>query len=635
MTRKVILIGLDSLQSDFAARFIREGRMPNLRTVKERGFYTDVLPTLPPLTPPGWVTIATGAWPGTHGILDFYLHEWGDPFDKVHNGCMSHKCRAEFIWNAAGRQGKRSILIKFPCSFPPGLQHGIQVDGSAGYGLQHCYYELTEATAFCNDPNVRGAKQVKFRSPSSWRYLPPNIRSIKETEITLPQRDNSTNSICFHVLAFKSDDGLGVIITQNKNLRTPYEKIEVGKWTDWIVFESVSKGEKVEGALRMKLLKISQDLNTFHLFATASHRTTGYTEPKQISEEIYHKIGPFLEFTGVEREGNRVDDTTLLELYRMNMEFMRDTACFLMKTQEWDLLMLQWHPLDYVKHVYYGCIDPEHPDYSPQKADYYWDIIGKTYEMADELLGTLYKMADSNVVLMIASDHGHDLAHTTFFTNQFLINEGLLAIEEKGGEVTIDLSNTKAYAGVGVLPGIYINLKGREESGIVELGREYESICQSIVERLKGLVDPLRDLHVISHIWQKKDFGGIGLNGPNVPDIVFATRKGYEPISTTFYDKCGWGMPVAIRRRVGPMLRDDGSLFESRSLFSTHTSGHESVPFTARTVRVPLYIVGPGVKRGCRHHPINMVDIAPTMAKVLEIDPPRNCEGQAISEAFE
>ena len=36
---------------------------------------------LPTLTPPGWTTLVTGAWPSTHRVMDFNIYQPGTRID--------------------------------------------------------------------------------------------------------------------------------------------------------------------------------------------------------------------------------------------------------------------------------------------------------------------------------------------------------------------------------------------------------------------------------------------------------------------------------------------------------------------------------------------------------------------------
>ena len=46
-------------------------------------------------------------------------------------------------------------------------------------------------------------------------------------------------------------------------------------------------------------------------------------------------------------------------------------------------------------------------------------------------------------------------------------------------------------------------------------------------------------------------------------------------------------------------------------------------------------VMGPGVRPGTSAEHVNLVDVAPTLSRLIGIDPPRDCDGQPIAEALE
>ena len=52
--RKMIFLGLDGLDPDLAERFMAAGKMPHLAKLRERGAYSRLRTTFPPLSPVAW-----------------------------------------------------------------------------------------------------------------------------------------------------------------------------------------------------------------------------------------------------------------------------------------------------------------------------------------------------------------------------------------------------------------------------------------------------------------------------------------------------------------------------------------------------------------------------------------------------
>ena len=78
----------------------------------------------------------TGCWPGSHEVTEFNIRAPGRPLDETVWGINTRLCQREYLWNAAERGDKRSILLKFEMSWPPTIRNGIQIEG-CGPGISN------------------------------------------------------------------------------------------------------------------------------------------------------------------------------------------------------------------------------------------------------------------------------------------------------------------------------------------------------------------------------------------------------------------------------------------------------------------------------------------------------------------
>ena len=112
---KVMILGVDAPIVPRTLLYVAQGDMPNLKALIDGGtLATNCMVPYPTITPPNWTTIVTGAWPGTHGITCFHVHNPGDPLDQVHAGFDSADNQAEFLWEAIAREELRSIVVNYP-----------------------------------------------------------------------------------------------------------------------------------------------------------------------------------------------------------------------------------------------------------------------------------------------------------------------------------------------------------------------------------------------------------------------------------------------------------------------------------------------------------------------------------------
>ena len=119
---KVLVLGIDGMDPRLTEKYVAEGVMPNTKRFIERGASGKGLILLgahPTITPPMWTTLATGAYPSTHGITDFWVQD-GNNLDTIAYGLDSRLCKAEQMWNVLAESGKKTLVWHWPgSSWPP------------------------------------------------------------------------------------------------------------------------------------------------------------------------------------------------------------------------------------------------------------------------------------------------------------------------------------------------------------------------------------------------------------------------------------------------------------------------------------------------------------------------------------
>ena len=68
-----MVLGSDGMDPRILDQLIRDGRMPNLKALAEKGGYARLGTTIPAESPVAWSSFATGMNPGKHGIFDFSI----------------------------------------------------------------------------------------------------------------------------------------------------------------------------------------------------------------------------------------------------------------------------------------------------------------------------------------------------------------------------------------------------------------------------------------------------------------------------------------------------------------------------------------------------------------------------------
>ena len=119
---KILLLGIDGMDPRLTSKYVAEGKMPNTQKMIERGAQREDLVMLggqPTVTPPMWTTLATGAYPVTHGITCFGRQN-PEHLDGKDYNIDSTLCLAEQLWNCFAEAGKKTLVWHWPgSSWPP------------------------------------------------------------------------------------------------------------------------------------------------------------------------------------------------------------------------------------------------------------------------------------------------------------------------------------------------------------------------------------------------------------------------------------------------------------------------------------------------------------------------------------
>ena len=171
LTDKLLLLGVDGMDPRFTRRLVNEGKMPNFKKLMDIGSCREDLMMLganPTITPPMWATLATGAYPMTHGIMDYNLSAENDK-DITMGAFSSVFLKAEPLFNVTAKAGKKTLVMHWPGgSFPPSIESEnlITIDGSS-------------PGACCAWSNERDLDMVFIASTKAEKpsYMPRSVRT--------------------------------------------------------------------------------------------------------------------------------------------------------------------------------------------------------------------------------------------------------------------------------------------------------------------------------------------------------------------------------------------------------------------------------------------------------------------------
>jgi predicted AlkP superfamily phosphohydrolase/phosphomutase len=119
-------VGFDGATEELCDRWVSEGRMPNLRALRDDGAHGPLRSTVPYNSAVAWTSLATGTSPARHGIFDFVLPRQREYGYRV---ATREDRRVPALWNHASRAGARVAVVNIPMTFPAEPVNGVMVSG--------------------------------------------------------------------------------------------------------------------------------------------------------------------------------------------------------------------------------------------------------------------------------------------------------------------------------------------------------------------------------------------------------------------------------------------------------------------------------------------------------------------------
>ncbi len=214
-----------------------------------------------------------------------------------------------------------------------------------------------------------------------------------------------------------------------------------------------------------------------------------YTFPPWLRREIEQVAGPMV-FDIVYRSHDK--SRVARELFTMVYQHLRVVE-YLATRKPWDVLVYVEIGVDRAHHAFWKYFDKNHPRYEEHPE--YSQVIPHLYKMIDKWFEKLHKKMPKDTIVVIASDHGVKAMKGAFTINQWLIEQDYLKLREQpkkqGQDLTrdiIDWEHTIAWAWGGYYSRVFINLKGREEKGVIDPKYYEETIKQlkNDLERIRG-----------------------------------------------------------------------------------------------------------------------------------------------------
>ena len=634
--KKVMVLGIDGPFAHRVYQYAQEDKLPTIKSLLDNGVWaSNCLVPFPTITPPNWTSIATGAWPGTHGITCFNAHVPGDDLHQVHQAFDGRESQAEALWSSAARAGKHSIVLNWPTSWGIEPENTIVI---GGYGVSFNEWrvgvpehkgnfavDIADDQLFSIEP-YPFASGVELRSPAGWRNL-PQAKRLLEADLPLVFRRPTvrvTSEVTWHLLAIDFD-GKGfdrVLLCKEKDAESAFASLKTKDWSPnlYDTFQTAEGPRDV--VYRVKLLDLARDASRLRLYVTPLCNRSGWSHPAGVMGEIESKEGlpiPYPGFGAIKLDW--IDLETFMELDEFQHVYLADATTYLLRNKPWDLFFVHYHMPDWIYHVFANKMDPA-TNPNAEEVALYQDVELKVYQSIDRAFAQTLQEADANTLVAIVSDHGGKATTGEFHPAKILTEAGLTVFKDvdpeepvvfskyevsdlfdrtmmgwfrQGKSKTVDWSQTRAIMQRSCY--VYVNLKGRDPQGIVEPGEEYEKVRDEIIRVLYDYTDPATGKKPITFALRKEDARMIGLHGDRVGDVVF-----------------GFGGHFG-RQHGGPVTTAEYGIGSLKGL---------------------LALSGTGIKRGVvLDRTCWIVDLVPTICYLSGVPVPAQAEGAVIYQALE
>ncbi|WP_440059573.1 alkaline phosphatase family protein [Thermogladius sp. 4427co] len=612
LAKRVVLLSIDALRADMLwdmllNRSVFATELPGFRFIYSNGVLArGMVVSFPSSTAVSHAVISTGAPPGVTGITGNAIHLPGTPLTSVVSGFNGSLLLAEPIWVTVDRQGLKAVVAGFPQSDPWAWQDKLRnsivfnpYDSSMG--------PPTFSTLYTNNRSIPAATYIDIKPASNWTgTLPtPLITVYNAWEASFPFGDETWY---FYIVDTTGDSypDLVAIVPRAKNLSNTLAVLTEGQWSIPLNTTLVYKGVTYVIAPLFKALNLS--LSNFKIYRSLTRpfeSSTAWFSSRDVAWRVWNSV---VARVGMVTDGDYYglvngwfDEETYMETVRLANTFFMEFTKWLIRNTDWNLLMTYTPIVDNVYHQFLGLTDPRMPYYDPVESVKYVNYIKQTIKWADEFVQMILSEVNlADTAVLVVSDHGQWPVAKLVYVNNILENAGLL--KRSGG--TILLNETIAwYNGYNQ---VFINLKGREAGGIVDPS-EYDSVVNKVMSVLASVRDPDTQEPVFSVIMKKSEAAAFGLWGDRVGDIVISVKPGYAPL--------GGFSPT-------------GSPFVNATPLKTITGNHQDLPYYPE-----LYAVFAAVGSGIDHGVLGLIQstsIAPTIARLLGVEPPLNSTGTVL-----
>jgi len=654
--QKLVILGFDGMDPRLVQRWMDEGKLPNMKKLASRGSGVRRLETThSPESPTAWASFATGVNAGKHNIYDFlvrdtntYLPDLGmvsrEPprfilnYFPISRPVIKSIRGGTSFWVTAGRAGVRSSELTVPVTYPPeDVPNGEMLSGLPLPDIRGTmgtfYYFGTDLSRYEEGNTEFGGilKRLVFDGDVAQTELvgPPNP-IVRQQLRALRARGATSDFDKMKVAELEAREDIRMPVTIHWNRSGKSATVDIGdnsihlaehEWSKWINLDfSINLLLRVHGMVQLYLINAGPELQLYisPVNWKPDNPPAPMSSPPSFAGDIYERLGPYRTLGWAEAtwplNEDRIDEKVFMDDLFRAFDDRAQVILQRIDAHQWDLLVGVIESTDRVQHMMWRLIDPAHPMYDKALAARFGDAIERVYRKCDEFLGEVMTRVNDTTPILIVSDHGFHSFRQSVNLNTWLVQQGFMAVhgqqpgEKKlqdlfgGGTFweNVDWSRTSAYAmGLGQ---VYINLKGREKSGIVAPGAESKQVQNDLANRLMTMTDPNTGERMVDAVYKADDVYSGEFVG-NAAELQVGLADGYR---VSWQSTLGGSPPGIVYPNMKKWSGDHGSY------------DYKSTPGTLISSRpVPAGVT-------------QIIDIAPTVLKYFGVPIPSDIDGKPL-----
>ena len=659
---KVILFSSDGMRQDLVHQYVDQGVMPTFETLLDTGVEAasnGLTQGFPPNTGVGWTTLATGTWPGEHGSTNNTFHRTGESnFNNSTSFAATGIVQADHIGQAAERAGETVVSMEWVASrsLVPALQ-GPVVDFRSFIGRRGIVlnFDITGQTA--SNFGVEYQRR-DLADATGWTNVPTSFSQAKETFFSQLNSQIPGGGAWDVYIYDSTDDGsvnydraLVVNSSAGKNGNAAVANLAQGEWADVKVTLVSGFFAGRTGGFYTKLIDLQPDLSKFRLYftsvqrANATYNALGSAGSTAFEETLNAQFSTSTAADFAPLEAGIVDEDTYVEqglmwrdAHHRYLEYILGSgpvptvgggAITGLGVQP-DLLLLGHPVTDEFSHQFMGLVTPTDMDGNPNP--YFDDVNGdgttddrlatregyirSSYVLADETLALGRSLVTGDEAVFASADHGFAPQWFAVNVSKVLVDLGLQGAEQTGNCRKAASGATLAKeCHAGGTSQIYINLAGRDPaSGNTPqvAAADYENVRNQIIAAFEDMDDPNLpgQQQVVDAVFKKEELrnvdGSDSLHPNRSGDVVVVFRPPYQTDAAT-----------------------PGQTIAFSQFFGQHGYLPDLVDLAHNVnMRATFIAAGPGIRTTGQVANMRAIDVAPTIAFLMDIPGTQNARGK-------